>query len=380
MHNPQTISVANAVFWRISAFYLFYFAIIGVYVIFFPKALQMAGYGSGQIGVLLSAAPLMRFIVPFFFLKHINLDRRSFLLSLLILSFSVLLFYPALPHFWLLLAVNLLFGAAISVSLPYIEAHALEVLQRKVYGRARLFGSIGFMLIALWLGKVLQTPMDALHYLAATTILTALSGAAVVWGSERETKERRRDSGEGFSVLKYWPLWLGFFLMQVSFGGFYNFFTIYETSHGISLEMTSWLWSFGVLCEIVMLYFQGPLLHKNLLVILRITIFATAIRWLLLWLYPDSLPMTFFAQSLHALSFALYHSTAITLLFLLYRQKALAQQFFLGISYGLGGFVGAIVAGQIYGEHLFLVESVIAFAAFAILLKERSSQFRGLKA
>ncbi len=379
MHSPQTLSAAS-IFWRISAFYFFYFAIIGVYVIFFPKALEMAGYSSARIGVLLSAAPLMRFIVPFFFLKHIKLDRKSFLASLLVLSLSVLLFYPALPHFWPLLIVNLLFGAAISISLPYVEARALEVLQRKVYGRARLFGSIGFMLIALWLGKVLQTPLDALHYLAATTILTALSGVMVVWKIENGAKEPDRGGGEGFSILRYWPLWLGFFLMQVSFGGFYNFFTIYETAHGISLEMTSWLWSFGVLCEIVMLYFQGPLLHKNLLIVIRVTVFATAVRWLLLWLFPDSLALTFFAQSLHALSFALYHSAAITLLFLLYRQKALAQQFFLGISYGLGGFAGAILAGQVYGEHLFLVESLVAFAAFAILLKERSSRFGGLKA
>ncbi len=366
-------------FWRISAFYFFYFAIIGVYVIFFPKALQMAGYGSAQIGLLLSAAPLMRFIVPFFFLKHIDLNRKTFSVSLLVLSLSVLLFYPALDNFWMLLGINLLFGAAISISLPFVEARALEILERRIYGRSRLFGSIGFMLIALWLGKVLQTPADALHYLAATTILTALSGAVIVLGRAAEGEKKEGQTGENFSILRYWPLWLSFFLMQVSFGGFYNFFTIYETAHGISLEVTSWLWSFGVLCEIAMLYFQGPLLHKNLLTVLRVTVFATAIRWLLLWLFPDSLAMTFFAQSLHALSFALYHSAAITLLFLLYRQKALAQQFFLGISYGLGGFTGAIVAGQLYGEYLFLAEFFIAFAAFLILLTDRSSQYKNLK-
>ncbi|BBG66873.1 probable 3-phenylpropionic acid transporter [Hydrogenimonas sp.] len=364
-------------FLRISAFYLFYFAIIGVYVIFFPKALQMAGYGSAEIGLLLSAAPLMRFVVPFFFLKHVRLDEKSFSVSLAVLSASVLLFYPALDSFWPLLAVNLLFGASISISLPFVEARALEILSRHIYGRSRLFGSIGFMIIALWLGKVLETPTDALHYLAATTILTALSGAAVVYISHGAGERRApSESGESFSVMRYWPLWLSFFLMQVSFGGFYNFFTIYETAHGISLEMTSRLWSFGVLCEIVMLYFQGPLLHRNLLTVLRVTIFATSLRWLLLWLFPDSLPVTFLAQSLHALSFALYHSAAITLLYTLYRQKALAQQFFLGISYGLGGFVGAIVAGQLYGENLFLAESLIAFAAFLILLKERSSRYK----
>lgn len=364
-------------FLRISAFYLFYFAIIGVYVIFFPKALQMAGYSSAQIGILLSAAPLMRFAVPFFFLKHIKLDERSFSLSLVILAISVLLFYPSFESFYWLLAVNLLFGASISVSLPFVEAKALEALTRKVYGRSRLFGSIGFMVIALWLGKVLQTPLDTLHYLTATTILTALSGIAVVKMAKgkAERKEERAGSRD-FSILRYWPLWISFFLMQVSFGGFYNFFTIYETSHGISLEMTSWLWSFGVLCEIAMLYFQGPLLNKNLLWILRATILSAAIRWMMLWLYPDSLPMTFAAQALHALSFALYHTAAITLLYTLYRQKALAQQFFLGISYGLGGFAGAVLAGQIYGENLFLIESIIAFVSFLILLMERSSRYK----
>ncbi len=365
-------------FLRISAFYFFYFAIIGVYVIFFPKALQMAGYGSEEIGLLLSAAPLMRFIVPFLFLKHIRLDRRVYTLSLALLSLSVVLFYATLESFWPLLAVNLLFGASISISLPFVEARALEVLERRVYGRARLFGSIGFMLIALWLGRILQTPLDALHYLTATTLLTALSGAAVVYaGTTKEEMDGGHPGGERFSVLRFWPLWLSFFLMQVSFGGFYNFFTIYETAHGISLEMTSWLWSFGVLCEIVMLYFQGPLLHSNLMVLLRVTVAAAALRWMLLWLFPDSLMLTFIAQSLHALSFALYHSAAITLLHTLYRQKALAQQFFLGISYGLGGFVGAIVAGQLYGEWLFLAESLIAFAALAILLGDRSSRYRG---
>ena len=57
--------------------------------------------------------------------------------------------------------------------------------------------------------------------------------------------------------------------MQMSFGAFYNFFTIYETEHGISLEMTSYLWSFGVICEILMLYFQAPLLKNNLLNVIK---------------------------------------------------------------------------------------------------------------
>jgi PPP family 3-phenylpropionic acid transporter len=39
----------------------------------------------------------------------------------------------------------------------------------------------------------------------------------------------------------------------------------------------------------------------------------------------------------------------------------------LGIAFGLGGSVGAVLSGKIYGESLFLIESFIAFLAFVIL-------------
>lgn len=150
--------------------------------------------------------------------------------------------------------------------------------------------------------------------------------------------------------------------MQISFGPFYNFFTIYETQHGISLEMTSYLWSFGVICEIVMLYFQAPLLKNNLLNIIKFCVGITIFRWLLLYLFPNSLEVTFIAQSIHAFSFALYHSSVIIYLYSLYENKKLAQQFMYGVAYGLGGFIGAFFAGIVYGEYLFL------FSAFATLI------------
>jgi PPP family 3-phenylpropionic acid transporter len=178
-----------------------------------------------------------------------------------------------------------------------------------------------------------------------------------------------------FSLSKYWAFWLSVFLMQVGFGGFYNFFTIYETAHGISLEMTSWMWSFGVICEIFMLYFQAPLLQRNLLHLLQFATLITALRWLLLYLFADSVSITFISQSLHAISFALYHTAAITYVFSLYTQKNLAQQFFLGIAFGLGGSIGALLSGKIYGEYLFLVESGITLlAAIALFVHQKRKE------
>ena len=359
----------------LSAFYFFYFALVGVYVIFMPKVLVDLGYSAVEVGIIYAAAPFMRFLLPFVFKHFVALTPKVYLGALIVSFAATLLFWATVNDFWLYLGANLIFGGAMGISLPYVETIALATLSKSHYGKVRLWGSLGFMGIALWLGKVLETPFEALYYLSAMTGLSMVFGTLLVKYDRTEHTPAHEDAS--FSLTKYWAFWISVFLMQVGFGGFYNFFTIYETSHGISLEMTSWMWSFGVICEIIMLYFQGPLLQRNLLHILQFATLVTAGRWLILYLFPDSVALTFASQSLHAISFALYHTAAITYVFSLYTQKKLAQQFFLGIAFGLGGSVGAVLSGQIYGEYLFLIESGITLLAFFVLIihqrrKERS--------
>jgi PPP family 3-phenylpropionic acid transporter len=350
----------------LGAYYFFYFALVGIYVIFMPKVLLDLGYSPYEVGIIFAAAPFMRFLLPFLFRHRLSLTPNIYHLSLLFTFISSLLFLATIHDFWVYLAANLLFGAAMGISLPYVETIALASISKHRYGKVRLWGSLGFMGIALWLGKVLDTPYEALYYLTSVAFLILLSGAVLTKYDTMSHPSAQEDAP--FSLTKYWAFWVSVFLMQVGFGGFYNFFTIYETAHGISLEMTSWMWSFGVICEIFMLYFQGPLLQRNLLHILQFATLVTALRWMILYLYPDSVLLTFTAQSLHAIGFALYHSAAITYVFSLYTQKKLAQQFFLGITFGLGASVGAVLSGQIYGEYLFLIESLITFVAFLVLL------------
>lgn len=353
-------------------FYLSYFALVGVYIIFLPKMLAASGYSAAEIGAVFAASPTMRFALPFLFRRLGSVSRRIYLGALLGAFASALLFFATLENFIAFFIANLLYGAAMGVILPYVDTLALQTIRKERYGRVRLWGSLGFMGIALWLGHVLQTPLQSLLYLAGLAGLTLLTGwmLAPYDHAQEEVSER----GEGFSLLRHWAFWLSAFLLQLSFGGFYNFFTIYETAHGISLEMTSWLWSFGVLCEIAMLYWQGPLLRRDLLGLLEFAVATTVLRWGILWLWPDSLPAAFIAQSLHAVNFALYYSAAIAYIFELYRQKKLAQQFFLGITFGLGGSLGALLAGWIYEwapQELFLVEAFVAFASWLAIRLHR---------
>lgn len=355
----------------LSSFYFFYFAIVGVYIIFMPKVLSNFSYSAEQIGIIFAAAPLVRFILPMLFIKGLSLNRYVFNISLIIMVLSAISFYLCIDNFYLLLGSNIGLGIGMSLILPFIELISLEEIGKERYGKIRLFGSIGFMIVALVLVKLFADKNSALYFLIGLSGVTAII-AFVIGGHSSQHKDSTKEIvANDINFFKDWKLWAGFVCMQLSFGAFYNFFTIYATDNGISLQATIYLWNFGVLVEIVMLYFQGALLHKNLLLILQITTLLTALRWFLVFIFPSNLPLLYFSQSIHAFSFALFHSAAIAYLFHLYKHKALAQQFFSGLSYGLGGLGGALLSGYIYEyipKYLFVSATFLALGAFWFLV------------
>ncbi|RDX35704.1 hypothetical protein DZA35_00005, partial [Arcobacter sp. HD9-500m-PIT-SAG03] len=141
-----------------------FFASVGIYVIFLPKVLLDLGYSTSDIGIVLALAPLMRFVTPFLFLKHVKLDRKVFTLALIGAVCSALLFYSTIENFYLFIINNGILGICLSLLLPYIETIALKELGKQRYGKSRLYGSIGFMMVALILAKFLDSPQVALHY------------------------------------------------------------------------------------------------------------------------------------------------------------------------------------------------------------------------
>jgi len=374
-----TLNPFKSVALSLSLFYFFYFAMVGVYVIFMPKVLKDLGYSAVEIGAIYTSAPLMRFLLPFIFKHWIKLTNRVFYTSLIATSIITALFFVTINSFWLFLLVNFAFGGAMGAVLPFVEIVALESVGKERYGRVRLWGSIGFAVIAFILGGILNSYIMALSFLFAVAFLTMSFGFVVAKFDKNVSVKEQSVSSENssFSLSKYWAFWASIFLFQLSFGGFYNFFTIYETSNGIPLNIVSYLWIFGVACEIVMLIFQGPLLKNfNLLTLLVLTTFSGVFRWLLVAFYPENITLMLVAQATHAFSFALYYTAAITYVYTLYKQKQLAQQFFLGISFGLGGSIGAIISGVVYKASpsgLFIFEAFVALLAtlFLVIHKRR---------
>lgn len=363
----------------IGIFYFFYFALVGVYIIFLPKLLLGNGFSAIEVGVIYASGPFMRFLLPFVFRHLIHLTHRVYRISLIVATLSSFLFFVTIDNFWAYLIINLIFGASLGAVLPFVETIAIQVISKERYGKVRLWGSVGFITVALLLGSILSTPQDGMFYLSATAIVTLLAGYLIVNFDQESIPDKSiQETNKGFSIMKYWAFWLSAFLLQVSFGGFYNFFTIYQTAHGISMQTAGYLWSFGVLCEIILFYYQGPLLKRDLLLLIKISIMTAILRWSLLYLFPGSLLIAYASQSLHAFSFALYYTAVISYVYNLYTQKKLAQQFLLGLTFGLGASVGAVIAGWIYdfdSRLLFGFEAIVAtFSLLAILIHQKRTK------
>ncbi len=247
----------------------------------------------------------MRFLTPFFFLKLFTLSKKVLHITLIMMLLCVPFLYLTIHDFTLFALANVFFGISFGLVLPYIETYSLTVLAKERYGRARLFGSIGFTIVALVLAQIFSNDIG-LHFIAFNVLFAALF-AYLLSQDEAHFSNKKKEGKTHFSLGNHLPLWISIFLMQVGFGAFYSFFTIYEIDHGISMQTVSFLWSFGVLCEIVLFYYQAHIIKFNLLNIIKFTIFITAVRWMILYLFPESLGLAYLSQSLHAFSFALYH-------------------------------------------------------------------------
>jgi len=345
----------NKFFIFLSLYYFLFFTLIGDYIIFLPKYFKEF-FSPTQIGIIFAMMPIARFLTPFIYLKK-SLTKKDYILALIFSTISSFLLLS--KNYYLILIAFFIMGASFSVVFPYIEAIAIEKLKEK-YGKSRLFGSIGFMLFGIILSYI---SFNLVYLFIALMILTNLVALYFL-----EDKSIKREYSK-INLFKEWKFWIGVVLLQISFGGFYNFFTIYLINHGIKKEFIGWLWAIGVTAEIGVFLIGHTFLNKlKPLKWIKISILLTAIRWLILYLFPNKIFFIALSQLIHAFSFAIFHTSALLYISQKYTNKTLAQQFYAGIGYGLAAFLGSIISGMLYGNNLFLYESLIAFIGFLIML------------
>lgn len=366
-------------YWRLSGFYLFYFASLGALVPYWSLYLKSLGFSSLQIGQLMAILMATKIISPNIWGwiadhtgKRMTVVRWGSLLAI----FSFCGVFIA-RDYWPLAAVMLLFSFFWNASLPQFEATTLSHLGREShrYSMIRLWGSIGFILAVAGLGPLLDiTGPDLLP-----PVLLGLFIA--IWGSSLMVAEhpghyqtpQHESLGRILRRPEVMALLVVCFLMQASHGPYYTFYTIYMESFGYSRGVIGQFWALGVIAEVVIFLVMSQLVRRfGLRSLMMWATLLTAIRWGLIGALPESLPIMLFAQLLHAASFGVFHATAIALFhkFFIGRHQGRGQALYSSLSFGAGGAFGALYSGMAWdvlgAELTYFIAALQAVLAVAI--------------
>jgi PPP family 3-phenylpropionic acid transporter len=273
--------------------------------------------------------------------------------------------------FWSMLYITALYGMFFSPIISFLEAVTMDVLgdAKKSYGRIRAWGSISFIVMVVVLGKIIdQYSIDIILVLilAGSAVLAVISlGIPAI----QTTKKDLLAPGAGSLLDKQIIVFLFCaFLMLVSHGAYYGFFSIHLANMGFGSTFIGITWALASTAEILIMINSNKLFSRfSLENVLFFSFLVAAARWMILF-FAQSAAVILLSQILHAITYGTFHMASILYIDRLAPEKAktLGQAVNNALTYGLGLMVGFFVNGYVYeitgSFTLFLMSSLIALA------------------
>jgi PPP family 3-phenylpropionic acid transporter len=343
---------------RLSGFYFFYFAILGAFLPYWPLYLQGAGYDPTRIGWVMAILPATKVVSPS--LWGWLADRTGRTLRVIrwtaFLSLGSFVAVFGAEDFIRLAAVMAAFTFFWNATLPLFETLTLGHLHGDAgrYSRIRLWGSVGFIVTVMAVGEALDGVL-AIACLPQFIVLLFLSQWFI---SLSVPAVRGAPHAEGHGSLagilkrgEVIAFFLACLLLQVAHGPYYVFFSVYLESHGFDSGGTGALWGLGVVSEIVLFALLHRLFRRiSVRAVFLWSLALSGVRWLLTAWGIDHLALILLAQVLHAASFGSVHAVAIHLVHRYFRgpHHGTGQALYSSLSFGLGGALGSLFAGQFW--------------------------------
>jgi len=378
------VNQAALPYWRLSGFYLFYFALLGATAPYLALYLDYLGFSSARIGELLAIPMLMRCISP-------NLwgwlgDRSGRRLAIVrfgalctLFSFCLILLGKSYAWLALIMALYAFFWHAV---LPQFEVLTLAHLgeQTERYSEVRLWGSVGFIVTVVGLGELFERVSLEVFPWVLIGIISCIFISSWWVPNAQLSSARDNPLSGGFLRQLRQPGVLAFFivvgLMQLCHGPYYTFITLYLESLGYSRGVIGQLWAVGVVAEILVFLLMVHLLrHVSLRQVLIASLLLAVLRWLLLGTLADHWFWLLLAQLLHAATFGSFHSVCVLVVRRSFnaRQQGQGQALYAAVS-GVGGGLGALFAGYSWtglGPTLtFFCASLVALLGAFILYRQ----------
>lgn len=376
-----TGSPDSAPYGRISAFYFCYFAVLGAMVPYWTLYLASIGYSALQIGYLSALTLGTRIVAPYVWGWWADRRGRTMPIVRVAAVMSTFVFAGVFVPggFWWMAAVMSLHGFFWNACLPQLEANTMRHLAGagNRYGRLRLWGSLGFILLVVGGGALI----DGVGLALLPTILIAATAAAALVSFA--VPEATRDAPRRVGLVARLPnlrqvvlFLLVCNLMQASHGPLYTFFSIYLYDAGYSRSVTGWLWALGVVAEIgVFIWLARTLPRIGVRRLLLASLALAVVRWLITGYFVNYLVVLVAAQVLHGATFGAFHAAAMVGIQQLFPDGlgGRGQALYAGFGYGAGGALGGFYSGYLWDlvgpANTFTAAAAVA--ALALLIGRR---------
>lgn len=340
---------------QLCAFYFVACAAGGIVMPFFNLHLKQIGFSDWQIGVVAAVPPLGRIVFPGFWGAVADRSQRRNLLMAVACAGMALMFAGVLAaktFAWMIVAFTLVQFFS-TLTGPMLDASTLEIARRESfeYGQVRAWGSIGFVVAALAVGKLLDSFPTLAGLGVALLCYVALAGIALRLpplpapppkpGAERA---RRRDVLRQPFIL---VLLAASLLNQVAHGVYYNFFTIHLRDTGYAPFTIAFLWAFAVAIEVWFIFKSGALIRRfGAVPLIVVALLAGAVRWGA-YALSTSIWVFLLMQPLHAFTFGAFQMSAMHLIHDRFPEelRVSGQSFLMIASWGAGSLIGALMSG-----------------------------------
>ncbi len=344
-------------YWQLSCFYFVYFGSLGIIVPYWPLYLDHLGFSASQIGQLMAITMITRVVAPNLWGWLIDRTgktafwvRQGSLWSLI--TFAGIFINQSLA--WVVV-VMVLFSFFWSTVLPPVELLTLRYLGNKGhrYSQIRLWGSVGFVITSVAAASVLDGNRALLPVLVFAAFVLIWLFSLTLDDIAPSTAEQS-SNGSVKTTTRPLVIWLFFFmcfLMQLSHGPYYTFYSIHLESAGYSAIAIGQLWALGVVIEVLIFILMPRLLrYVSLSSVFVFSLLLATLRWWIIGDQVDSLGWLLFAQTLHAATFGTFHAAAVLLVFQFFKQgqQGRGQALYSSLSFGAGGALGSVASGWMW--------------------------------
>ena len=359
--------------------YFLYFAVMGVFLPYFNLYCYHLKFSGFQIGVLSAIRSIALVLFPLVWgglADRFHIRRPIYILCSFI-STGIWAFYLYTTNFWTMLFITVFYGIFYSPIISFLEAFTMDVLgtEKKSYGRIRGWGTIAFIMTVLLLGKVID--IYSIEIIIILIFFGSLAQALIsIKIPDIQIKKQTSFSSNAKVLLKRRVIVFLFcaFLMLVSHGAYYGFYSIHLENLGYGKTFIGISWALASIAEIIVMI-KSDVIFKHFSIdnILFFSFMVAVLRWLGLF-FATSPAFILSLQILHAVTYGTFHVSSILYIDSITpnEAKTLGQAVNNAVTYGLGLMVGFFINGYLFETlgtfTLFMISSFIALGG-GLLLK-----------